>query len=214
MGNLSLLVVLTTHSSKGLQDGYAKDNVNTEVEKDNDIDDVEDDSNGDDDVDDSDDELLTNDLDSDSSQESHETRKKNRWFKKLFESLDSLSIEEINDPTRQWHCPACRGGPGSIDWYRGLQPLVTHAKTKGSKRVKLHRELAELLDEELRRRSISVIPAGEAFGKWRGLKDEEKDYEIVWPPLVMIMNTRLEQDENDKVLLYLMQFYFQINYNK
>ncbi|MBA0690184.1 hypothetical protein Goari_007877, partial [Gossypium aridum] len=80
----------------------------------------------------------------------------------------------------------------------GLLPLVTHAKTKGSKRVKLHRELAELLDEELRRRGTSVIPAGEAFGKWRGLKDDEKDHEIVWPPMVTIMNTRLQQDDNDK----------------
>ncbi|PPR95380.1 hypothetical protein GOBAR_AA25284 [Gossypium barbadense] len=113
-------------------------------------------------------------------------------------SKDKLRVEEINDPARQWHCPACRGGPGAIDWYRGLQPLVTHAKTKGSKRVKLHRELAELLDEELRRRGTSVIPAGEAFGKWRGLKDEEKDHEIVWPPMVIIMNTRLQQDDNDK----------------
>ncbi|XVE83477.1 hypothetical protein DITRI_Ditri16bG0091200 [Diplodiscus trichospermus] len=185
--------------SKGLQDSYRKDNVNTEVEKDNDTDDVEDETD-DDAVDDSDDELLTDDFDSDSSQKSHESRKKNRWFKKFFEILDGLSIEEINDPARQWHCPACQGGPGSIDWYRGLQPLVTHAKTKGSKRVKIHRELAELLDEELRRRGTSVIPAGEAFGKWRGLKDEEKDYEIVWPPMVMILNTRLEQDENDKWL--------------
>ncbi|PPD92341.1 hypothetical protein GOBAR_DD10706 [Gossypium barbadense] len=117
---------------------------------------------------------------------------------KFFSSLDALRIEEINDPARQWHCPACQGGPGAIDWYRGLQPLMTHAKTKGAKRVKLHRELAELLDEELCRRGTSVIPSGEAFGKWKGLKDEEKDHEIVWPPMVMIMNTRLEQDENDK----------------
>ncbi|KAH7842443.1 hypothetical protein Vadar_005357 [Vaccinium darrowii] len=29
-----------------------------------------------------------------------------------------------------WHIR----GPGAIDWYRGLQPLMTHAKTKGSKR--------------------------------------------------------------------------------
>ncbi|XVE98548.1 hypothetical protein REPUB_Repub03eG0115400 [Reevesia pubescens] len=185
--------------SRGLQDNFNStevENINTtEVD-----DDIEDESDDDDDaVDDSDDdELLTDDFDSDSSQKSHDTRKNNRWFKKLFETLDSLSIEEINEPARQWHCPACQGGPGSIDWYRGLQPLVTHAKTKGSKRVKLHRELAQLLDEELRRRGTSVIPAGEAFGKWRGLKDEEKDHEIVWPPMVIIMNTRLEQDENDK----------------
>ncbi|EOX92791.1 XS domain-containing protein / XS zinc finger domain-containing protein-related isoform 1 [Theobroma cacao] len=186
-----------SNPAKGLQDGHGKDSVSTEVEKDNDIEDVEDDSD-DNAVDESDDELLTDDFDSDTSEKSHETRKKNRWFKKLFESLDSLTIEEINDSARQWHCPACQGGPGAIDWYRGLQPLMTHAKTKGAKRVKLHRELAELLDEELCRRGTTVIPAGEAFGKWKGLKDEEKDYEIVWPPMVMIMNTQLEQDENDK----------------
>ncbi|OMO90394.1 hypothetical protein CCACVL1_07380 [Corchorus capsularis] len=188
-----------SNPSWGLQDGHGKDNVNTEVEKENDIDDADAEDDSDDDpIDDSDDELLTDDFDSDTSQKSHETRKKDRWFKKFFDSLDKLSIEEINNPDRQWHCPACQGGPGAIDWYRGLQPLVTHAKTKGSKRVKLHRELAELLDEELRRRGTSVIPAGEAFGKWKGLKAEEKDHEIVWPPMVIIMNTRLEQDENDK----------------
>ena len=63
--------------------------------------------------------------------------------------------------------------------------------------MKFHRELAELLMRS-RIGVFSVIPAGEAFGKWRGLKDEEKDYEMVWPPLVMIMNIRLEQDENDE----------------
>ncbi|KAB5511875.1 hypothetical protein DKX38_028903 [Salix brachista] len=109
-------------------------------------------------------------------------------------------LRKINEPARQWHCPACQGGPGAIDWYRGLQPLITHAKTKGSKRVKLHRELAELLDEELSRRGTSIIPAGEVFGKWKGLKDDEKDHEIVWPPMVIVMNTRLEQDDNDKWL--------------
>lgn len=63
----------------------------------------------------------------------------------------------------------------------------------------MHREFAELLDEELRRRGTAVIPSGEVFGKWKGLKDEEKDHEIVWPPVVVIQNTKFEQDENDKV---------------
>ncbi|KAJ6364900.1 hypothetical protein OIU76_029806 [Salix suchowensis] len=115
-------------------------------------------------------------------------------------SLTVCPFEDINEPARQWHCPACQGGPGAINWYRGLEPLITHAKTKGAKRVKLHRELAELLDEELSRRGSSVVPAGEVFGKWKGLKDEEKDHEIVWPPMVIVMNTRLEQDDNDKWL--------------
>ncbi|KAJ9176031.1 hypothetical protein P3X46_014523 [Hevea brasiliensis] len=177
------------------EDGKKK-NEDTEVNKESDVD-CEDDEE-EDAMDDTDDELLSEDFDSDASQKSHDTRKNSRWFKKFFESLDNLTVEEINEPARQWHCPACQGGPGAIDWYRGLQPLITHAKTKGSKRVMLHRELAELLDEELRRRGTSVIPAGEVFGKWKGLKDEEKDHEIVWPPMVIVMNTRLEQDENDK----------------
>lgn len=162
------------------------------VNEDDDDDDVTDDA-----LDDYDDELLSDEFDSDSSQKSHDTRKKNRWFKKFFESLDSLTIQEINEPERQWHCPACQGGPGAIDWYRGLHPLITHAKTKGAQRVKLHREFAELLGEELHRRGASVIPAGEVFGQWKGL-GEEKDHEIVWPPMVIIMNTQFDKDENDK----------------
>lgn len=170
-----------------------------EADKDRDADDDDvDDDDSDRMFDDSDDDLMSDEFDSDASQKSHGTRKNNRWFKRFFEILDSLTVEDINEPGRQWHCPACRGGPGAIDWYRGLQPLMAHAKTIGAKRVKLHRELAELLDEELMRRGTSVVPAGEVFGKWKGLKVEEKDHEIVWPPMVVIMNTILEKDENDK----------------
>ncbi|XP_073013393.1 protein SUPPRESSOR OF GENE SILENCING 3 homolog [Typha latifolia] len=158
-------------------------------------DDVSDDD--DDDLIDSDDDL-SDDYGSDASQKSHETRKKNKWFSGFFEALDKLTVQEINEQMRQWHCPACHNGPGAIEWYKGLQPLMTHAKTKGATRVKLHRELAELLEEELRRRGTSVEPAGEQYGKWKGLRETTTDYEIVWPPMVVIMNTLLEQDENDK----------------
>ncbi|CAL0306707.1 unnamed protein product [Lupinus luteus] len=151
-----------------------------------------------DDMEDTDDDLMSDDYDSDTSQKSHETRKKSKWFTKFFAILDTLTVEQINEPERQWHCPACQGGPGSIDWYKGLQPLLNHAKTKGSKRVKIHRELAVILDEELRRRGTSAIASGEVFGKWKGLKDEEKDHAIVWPPMVVIQNTQLEQDEKEK----------------
>ncbi|KAF5469669.1 hypothetical protein F2P56_013724 [Juglans regia] len=189
--------------SKGLEDGQLKDETilnsrhdnDVEADKDDNVDEAEDDDS---DVMEDTDEDMSDDDDSDASQKSHNTRKKSRWFKKFFEILDSLSVDDINDPARQWHCPACQGGPGAIDWYRGLQPLMTHAKTKGANRMKIHRELAELLEEELRVRGTSVIPAGEAFGKWKGLKVDEKDHEIIWPPMVVIMNTRLEQDENEK----------------
>ncbi|XP_047254596.1 protein SUPPRESSOR OF GENE SILENCING 3-like [Capsicum annuum] len=146
-------------------------------------------------LDESDDDLQYDDFDSDVTEMSHEIRKKNRWFKQLFESLDSLTVTEINDSERQWHCPACKGGPGAIEWFTGLQSLMTHAKTKGI-RVKIHRELAELLEEELRQRGTSVVPPSEMYGRWDGI--EFKDKEIVWPPMVVIMNTRLDKDENDK----------------
>ncbi|XP_056163836.1 protein SUPPRESSOR OF GENE SILENCING 3-like isoform X2 [Syzygium oleosum] len=171
---------------------------NSEADEDHDSDNADVDDDDIDMMDDSDDDLMSDEFDSDASQKSHGTRKNNRWFKKFFEIMDSLTVDEINEPGRQWHCPACRGGPGAIDWYRGLQPLMAHAKTKGANRVMLHRELAELLDEELMRRGASVVPAGEVFGKWRGLNVEEKDYDIVWPPMVVIMNTILEKDESDK----------------
>ncbi|KAG8373214.1 hypothetical protein BUALT_Bualt11G0000300 [Buddleja alternifolia] len=189
---------VSTQSSKDSL-GYKENaqTVNPLKVDDDDDDDDDDDEEESDGMDDSDDELLSDGFDSDESQKSHETRKKNRWFKELFQCLDTLTVEQVNEPERQWHCPACKGGPGAIDWYRGLQPLITHAKTKRSKRVKLHRELAELLDEELRRRGTSAVPAGEIFGKWKGL-EERADKEIVWPPMVVIMNTRLEKDENEK----------------
>lgn len=183
--------------------GSQQSNVNNQIapEEFERNDDVEDDDDYEDcdDLEDTDEDLMSDDYDSDASQKSHETRKKNRWFRKFFENLDGLTIEQISEPERQWHCPACQNGPGSIDWYRGLQPLLNHAKTKGSKRVKIHRVFAELLDEELRRRGTSVVPAGESFGKWKGLEVEDKDHEIVWPPMVIIQNTKLERDDNEKV---------------
>ncbi|XP_042441293.1 protein SUPPRESSOR OF GENE SILENCING 3 homolog [Zingiber officinale] len=169
------------------------DDVTKQQDRDSDYDD------NDDLVDDSDDDL-SDDYDSDTSQKSHETRKKSKWFNGFFGELDKLTVEEINEPNRQWHCPACQNAPGAIDWYKGLQPLMTHAKTKGKTRVKLHRELALLLEEELHRKGTTVIPAGEVFGKWKGLKESTTDHEIIWPPMVIIMNTKLEQDDNDKWL--------------
>ncbi|XP_071715611.1 protein SUPPRESSOR OF GENE SILENCING 3-like [Rutidosis leptorrhynchoides] len=167
------------------------------------VEDVEDDNDDDnEELDESDDDDLHSDeyeYDSDEPK-SHDEKKKNKWYYDFFETLDTLTLEQISEPTRQWHCPACKNGPGAIDWYKNLQSLATHAKTKGSKRVKIHRDFAEVLEEELKRRGGSVVPAGESFGQWKGLNEVVKDKEIVWPPMVVIMNTLLEQDDNDKWL--------------
>ncbi|KAL2941271.1 Protein SUPPRESSOR OF GENE SILENCING 3 [Bienertia sinuspersici] len=147
-----------------------------------------------------DDDYLSGGSDSDEGPQTHESLKRTGMLKKFFVIFDSLSVEDLNDAERQWHCPACHGGPGAIDWYKGLQPLIAHARTKGSQRVKLHRTFANVLDEELRRRGTSAVSAGESFGQWEGLKQETKDHDIIWPPMVVIMNTVLDKDDNDKWL--------------
>ncbi|KAM3196951.1 hypothetical protein ACQJBY_072563 [Aegilops geniculata] len=153
------------------------------------------DSSDDDDLNDDDD--MSDDYDSDASEKSFETRKTNKWFKSFFQEISTLSVDQIHE--RQSHCPACQNGPGAIAWYKGLQSLVTHARTMGSRRVKLHRELAALLEEEMSHRGSSVVQPGEHFGKWNGLP-ESTDRQIVWPPMVIVMDTRLEKGEDDKWL--------------
>ncbi|KAF2293757.1 hypothetical protein GH714_004507 [Hevea brasiliensis] len=46
----------------------------------------------------------------------------------------------------------------------------------------------------------SAPQVGSPFGRWQGLNERVKDYEIVWPPMVVIMNTRYEQEENGKYI--------------
>ncbi|KAE8690725.1 GATA transcription factor 26-like protein [Hibiscus syriacus] len=140
-----------------------------QIKPDHDAGDILDDENGDNEYDDDKNGVLydSDDIDdyvSDSDDEkSHEARKKSKWFNLFFESLEKLTVEEILSPVRRWHCPACQGGPGAINW-----------------------------------RGAFIKPDNAAFGKWEGLTDRVADREIVWPPMVVIMNTRSEQDENGK----------------
>lgn len=75
---------------------------------------------------------------------------------------------------------------------------MTHSMTKTTRRAKMHRVFAELLVEEMRRRGTFIKPDNDAFGRWEGLNERAADHEIVWPPMVVIMNTKYEQDENGK----------------
>lgn len=83
--------------------------------------------------DDSDEYYMTDDSDSEDSDKGHETQKKAKRFHGFFEDLDCLTDEQLEEHDRQWHCPACRGGVGSIDWFRGLGPLASHARTMRSR---------------------------------------------------------------------------------
>ncbi|XP_039054125.1 protein SUPPRESSOR OF GENE SILENCING 3-like [Hibiscus syriacus] len=137
-------------------------------------------------------------FDSDDSQKSHESGEKSTWFKEFLERMDALNIKEIDETL--WHCPVCQGGPGSTKWYRSISDLIAHSKKIGSRRVKLHRELAKLLEGELCIKGTSIPPAGPISGTWKGLTDDARDLEIVWPPLVVIMNTMTSNIQDGKFI--------------
>ena len=80
-----------------------------------------------------------------------------------------------------------------------MQPILAHAKVIRSKRVKVHRELAQVLEEELKRRGAACVTPEEMFSKWKGLRETVNDQEIIWTPMVIIQNNLLDQDENEQV---------------
>ncbi|CAN6458689.1 unnamed protein product [Victoria cruziana] len=144
--------------------------------------------------------LSDTDYDSDADREvTPEVLKKSKRFRAFFEFLESQGTEQINEGSCRLHCPACKGGVGAIEWYRGVQSVLNHAKNVSSKRVRLHRKFAEVLERELKQRGARLVVRmdDEPFGKWKTCQ-EMNDDDIVWPPMVIVQNTRLEKDENDK----------------
>ncbi|KAB5573059.1 hypothetical protein DKX38_000253 [Salix brachista] len=136
--------------------------------------------------------------DSDPSGKDPEKTKKSTPMKEFLVILEKLAPADVNETTRQWLCPVCEGGSGATKGYQGLWALILHAKTKPGKRVKLHQELAQLLEEKLCSKLAADIPAAEVLSKCKGIRNEKKNDEIVWPPMVIITNTSLTKDENNK----------------
>ncbi|XP_020221507.1 protein SUPPRESSOR OF GENE SILENCING 3 [Cajanus cajan] len=191
-----LSVEVDTTTSKDCENDQCKDDTIPEPHCEDNNDEIADSES--DIVFDSDDDCSLDDTDSDTGEKSHEGCKKSKWLRKFFDKLNALPHEEMTSLEKQWHCPACQGGPGAIDWYKGLQPLLDHSRTIQTRRARLHRMFAETLEEECLRRGSPLTKVCEAHDRWEGLDDKVKDHEIVWPPMVIITNTRFEQDENNK----------------
>ncbi|GLT59971.1 hypothetical protein SLA2020_327640 [Shorea laevis] len=134
----------------------------------------------------------SDEYDPDLGPKSHEEGKNSKWFRKFFEGLEALSIEEIDGHKCSCNCPVCPSGTGAVKWFQGLEDLITHAKTEVARSVKLHREFAELLEVEVLRKRLLATPEATVnlVGKWNGLNGEE-DHQIVWPPMVIIRNTSI-----------------------
>ncbi|KAM7253075.1 hypothetical protein ACFE04_025693 [Oxalis oulophora] len=130
--------------------------------------------------------------DSFESDESNEEGGENkRLVDEFIEKLSSMCMGKILDQTIQWYCPACRGGPDATRMYNGLHPLVAHVTAHGKTRSNLHRELAQVLGKMLPKTPIERVS-----DKWKTFQVVNKYAEIVWPPMVVIVNTCFRLDVN------------------
>ncbi|KAJ6694862.1 PROTEIN SUPPRESSOR OF GENE SILENCING 3 [Salix koriyanagi] len=97
--------------------------------------------------------------------------------------LKELVPEDGDEPTEKFYCPACAEVSETIKWYKGLQALISHAKTT-EEVAKLHRKIEQISEKKFGRKGTSDGPAGEvsriqqAFkkdenSKWIGIADQE-----------------------------------------
>ncbi|GLJ18559.1 hypothetical protein SUGI_0330250 [Cryptomeria japonica] len=133
------------------------------------------------------------------NEDTHQVMKNFKVFKSLFESLEPLSLRNINN--KEWGCPACKGGDSKVkvsDRYKGIQGLIEHAKVTKSCNVGWHQKLVKVLEEEVKRRKVACTMAQHVYGKWLGLENACGECEIVWPPIIIIQNTNLDLSDNQQ----------------
>lgn len=142
---------------------------------------------------------------SDSSIDSNKNKKGNRWLRPFFDMLEHISTdlpaENVQDTL--FYCPACRGsGLGEVSVYKGFKPLIAHAKQYKQRRVKLHRDFAAILEEDLKRSGIYKAEPGQIYPvcKQISLSEDEKftNLLIVWPPTVVVHTMGIEVEGHPK----------------
>lgn len=67
-----------------------------------------------------------------------------------------------------------------------------------------------MLSKELQVRGNGVGTGGQStlHGMWKGLSNNDENALILWPPMVIIENTKLELDDDEKVSSYVVQLHF------
>lgn len=89
-----------------------------------------------------------NDL-SDSNDDESEEESESDCDEHISTTMTSITAEQINDPNKLRHCPACKNGRGAYRKFAGLKSLVDHANSVCKRRPRTHRRFAKLLEQAL-----------------------------------------------------------------
>ncbi|CAI5494944.1 unnamed protein product [Closterium sp. Naga37s-1] len=129
---------------------------------------------------------------------------------RFLKHLSMMGKEQILAQDCQYKCTACRAGKGEIHWWPGIHSLLQHAETIRSRRISEHRAFAAAVHVHLRERGV-VLEGGGAGregeegtlqGQWRGVEGwraEEENAMVLWPPVVIVRNTRLQRGADGQV---------------
>lgn len=117
----------------------------------------------------------------------------------FFRELDDYSRNELEDEeNKEWKCRVCIGGQGETQWWKGLGRLGHHAYNYKKRRGREHKEFAIELKHKLEERGVKISSLiSDIQGHWSGLSSSRKEREkkiVVWPPVVMVVNTHLFQN--------------------
>ncbi|KAI5064888.1 hypothetical protein GOP47_0019583 [Adiantum capillus-veneris] len=139
--------------------------------------------------------------DTDASIESLERQKQSKWLRPFFMALADVAKTEDGYESNFFYCPACRGsGLGETDLYKGLKPLIAHAKNYTKRRVKLHKQFAVILEDLTNYDKTMGAYSGKPIYRQRHSIGDQKliDPLIVWPPMVLIRAAGVKLEMHQK----------------